>query len=224
LYINSTVNNIIFDNYDDNTERSVLILPSLKCFVNYGQYKVLTKNETLIDINEIKAKLLLDTNKIKAELLSGNYGFESHVLESLSEAKVIKAKLLLDSYDLESSLHKIMYNLESGNYKFDFYIYYEDLSNVNNEIHELYTYDLLNKNVLNKLWGSYGYIVVTTFMTHLVGSKGSTTRLDFFATVCRELTISLVAMNEDVKFKSTMKLNKDTILVISKPTKEESLE
>ena len=114
LFINSTPDNIVFMDYNDNTQRSVLILPSLKPFIDVAYFEGLTAEEMLLMNKELSMNL----------------------------------KLELDNLHLQ--LYNIFYNLESGTYKLDFFIYYEDLSNVN-AIKEVYNSDFFNKNELNKL-------------------------------------------------------------------------
>nr|YP_009744361.1 hypothetical protein [Xylaria hypoxylon]QIE13216.1 hypothetical protein [Xylaria hypoxylon] len=185
LFINSTPDNIVFMHYDDNIQRSVLILPSLKPFIALAGFQVLVSKESLLKEKELKMKLELEMK------------------------------------DLQIALSKIMCYLKSGCYKFEFYLYFDDLM-VNSLIIEAYTYDFFNKNELNKLICSYGYFTFSTIIGCLDNSKDVTSRRYFFTKVCTALTLELDDMfADDEKFKSIIKLNKGTLLVISKSTKEE---
>jgi hypothetical protein len=122
-------------------------------------------------------------------------------------------KLQLDMNDLQLALSKIMPNLNFGTYKFEIYLYYEDIF-VNYPNKETYTEDFFNKNELNKLWSSYGYIQ----LCHLIGFLGSypPLRIHYFMEVCDTLTQLFNRRLADEKIQSNIKLNKGTLLVISK--------
>lgn len=75
--------------------------------------------------------------------------------------------LELQIRDIGYKLNFIRLSLESGYYKFQFYIHYEDFNNVNGILKEVYTHDFFNKNLLNKLSGSFGYTEFITIVTNL---------------------------------------------------------
>lgn len=68
LFINSTPDGIVFMQYDDNIQRSVLILPSLKSFLDLSRFQVLVAKESLLNKKELKMKLELEMKDLHIAL------------------------------------------------------------------------------------------------------------------------------------------------------------
>jgi len=98
-------------------------------------------------------------------LIENNYEFGDLTL-NINEKEL---DLLLEEFkDFNTSFSKVIKNLKSGYYEFEFYFYIEDDLNIHNGIMEVYTYDFLNKKCLNKHFGNFGY---TNFASYILNKS-----------------------------------------------------
>ena len=115
--------------------------------------------------------------------------------------------------DFTSSLNKVMKNLEDGYYIIEFYFYLEDELNVHNTVTVVYTYDFFNKKCLNQVMGNFGYSNFSFF-------------LEYFSEKNRRenCVMIIILMTERLRVilenKSAINFNKDTLVVITKSSKE----
>ena len=123
---------------------------------------------------------------------------------------------LIKSKDFVVPLLKIIDNLNCGFYKFNIY-YFSNLNNYRNCLQMVYTFDLYNKNCLHLIPGSYGYTVLCTSF-YLNDNKD---RNIFFGRILSSISNGLKEFFENDILNSTMDLNKDTLLVITKLNKDE---
>jgi len=114
-----------------------------------------------------------------------------------------------------------MKNLEDGYYIIEFYFYLEDELNVHNTVTVVYTYDFFNKKCLNQVMGNFGYAPEASPEAHNFSFF-----LEYFSEKNRRenCVMIIILMTERLRVilenKSAINFNKDTLVVITKSSKE----
>jgi hypothetical protein len=126
-----------------------------------------------------------------------------------------------DILDLKRPFYELLEKLESNYYRFDFYIYIDNrLINIPETVlSSFYTFDYMDKNCLNKVWGAFGYTDIGT-----VNIDYDRDKITYFE---KDLMISLadriieLSENDEVDLKNAIDLSRKTLLTITKITQEE---
>lgn len=108
-----------------------------------------------------------------------------------------------------------MKNLEDGYYIIEFYFYLEDELNVHNTVTVVYTYDFFNKKCLNQVMGNFGYSNFSFFLEYFSEKNRRENCVMIIILMTERLRVILENKN-----KSAINFNKDTLVVITKSSKE----
>ena len=203
-------------NFKTNRSFSTTFSSNSKFFNNYfgldytGEKLVINSTPNEVVFENDKAVLMLPPLK-SYKLVIKNITEKGLIVNSHHFDNMIKSK------DFVVPLLKMIDNLNCGFYKFDIY-YFSNLNNDRNCLQMVYTFDLHNKNCLHLIPGSYGYTVLCTSFGYLNDNKD---RSIFFAKILYSISNRLKEFFENDILNSTMDLNKDTLLVITKLNKDE---
>jgi len=138
---------------------------------------------------------------------------------STKDGKIICSnfKVYLEKFKyFHLALSNVLLNLESGYYNFEFYFYVNSLNSTDNVLIKVYTLDPFNKDCFNLVMGSYGY---TDFVSIKICLSDEEDRKLIQTKLSYLIGERLREILENELSKSIIDLNKDTLVVISKTSK-----